>query len=135
MPNLGILRALLRTTVGLLVLGVASSTPAPLPPLVLNPSTQTRPAVTATGHVAGLAPGKAGSLTLTIRNSGDVRAVVRRLTPLGSPKDGDCRLLGAEWSGTSSLAAGASVTQVVPVQVVGQGCQGKTWRLEYEAQS
>ena len=121
-----------RTTIGVAVIAVA----VPLCQNRVLALAQTRtegPALSVTGDVAELSPGRVGRLVLTVHNDGDALAVVHRLATSVRAQVPGCTIVVPPWTGTLDVAAGGTVTQAVAVHVSGSRCSAARWTLDYTA--
>lgn len=121
-----------RTTIGVAVIAVG----VPLCQNQVLTLAQTReegPALSVTGDVADLSPGRVGRLVLTVHNDGDVQAVVRRLTTTVRAQAPGCTIVVRPWTGRLDVAAGGAASQAVAVHVSGSRCSAASWTLDYTA--
>jgi hypothetical protein len=98
-------------------------------------------AVTITGNVDRLAPGRTGTLRLTLRNPGGTAAPVTvvRAVPTGSGSPGcEARYVTTrDWHGAIVVPANGSAGVALPITVAADlpaACAGAVWRLDYSAQ-
>jgi hypothetical protein len=107
--------------------------------VLLSVSGPSDPAVTITGTVDGLTPGRTTTLHLTLRNPGSREApiTVVRAVPTDSPRCAASYVTTGDWHGAIVVPANGSADVALPITVsatLPARCAGAAWRLDYSAQ-
>lgn len=91
------------------------------------------PTLTVRALAHDLAPHRAASLVLVVRNEAAAPAVVHRITTSVRERLPGCTLTAPAWTGSVVVGPHASVSRTVPAHLSGPACARRTWTLDITA--
>lgn len=132
MPRL-LVRSAVKVVVGVttICLGVPALQQPATVDLALAPDAPPTLTVQAVAH--DLAPHRAATLVLVVRNDAASPAVVRRITTSVRDQLPGCALTASVWTGSVVVGPRSSVRRTVPAHVSGPACARRTWTLDFTA--